>query len=215
MIQRLLALCASLALLAGCGHGAHAGRPAWVIHSRLVFLTANLATALPPPPFKSFRLWFPFVIGDLYGAPGTGDFVGAAVHPDGTVDIDLNRSLPDLEASLEPTQFMLSFLKIVPASARIARLAPAALQADGIERIGTTEWVDLDARERLMLIYVDRPARIIGHTVARGTPIDYDLRFPAAGYAWVRMQTSAERGIEYRVVRRPTHLVLAVTPRRN
>lgn len=215
MIQRLLALCASLALLCGCGHGAHAGRPEWVIHSRLVFLTADLTEVLPPPPFKSFRLWFPFVIGDLYGAPGTGDFVGAAVHPDGTVDIDLNRSLEDLEVSLEPTEFSLSFLKIFPASARIARLAPAALQANGIERIGTTEWVDLDLRERLMLIYVDRPARIIGSTVARGTPINYDLRFPAAGYAWVRMQTSAEQGIDYKVVPRPKHLVLAVTPRRN
>ena len=51
--------------------------------------------------------------------------------------------------------------------------------------------------------------------MARGTPIDYDLRFPAAGYAWVRMQTSAERGIDYQVVPRPKHLVLAVTPTRD
>lgn len=215
MIRRALALCAVLLALGGCGHGARSARPDWVIHSRLVFLTADLRTERPPPPFKSFRLWFPFVIGRFYGAPGTGDFVGASVHPDGTLEVDLNRSLPDLLASLEPTHFSLSFLKIEPADARIARLAPATLQADGIDPIGTTDWVDMDSRERLMLVYVDRPARITGRTIARGTPISCDLRFLAAGYAWVRIQESPERGISYSVVPRPKHLVLAVTPARN
>jgi hypothetical protein len=205
----------TLAALAGCGHGARPGRPDWVIHSKLVFLTPDLSAVRAPSPFKSFRLWFPFVIGDFYGAPGTGDFVGAAVHPDYTFEIDLNRSQQDLLLSLEPTDFSLHFLKITPANARLARLAPAALQADGIDRIGMTDWVDMDSHERLMLVYVDRPAHITGHTVAHGTSVSYDLRMPAAGYAWIRMQVSAEHGISYTVVPRPKHLVLAVTPTQN
>jgi hypothetical protein len=206
------ALCAALLALAGCGHGALSARPDWVIRSRLVFLTADLSAVRPAPPFKSYRVWFPFVIGDFYGPPGTGDFVGASLHPDGTFEVDLNRSLRDLLISLEPTHFSLSFMRIAPADARIARLAPATLQANGIDRIGRTDWVDMDSRERLMLVYVDRPARITGHTVAHGTPIVCDLRFPAAGYAWIRVRTSEEHGISYSVVSRPKHLALAVTP---
>lgn len=206
------AICPALVALAGCGHEARSARPDWIIRSRLVFLTADLRTPRPEPPAGSYRLWFPFVLGDFYGAPGTGDFAQASVHRDGRFEVDLNRSLHDLRVSLEPTHFMLSFLKIAPADARMARLAPATLQADGIDPIGRTDWVDLDSRERLMLVYVDRPARITGYTVARGTPIKYDLRFAAAGYAWIRIQTSAEHGIFYSIVPRPTHLVLAVTP---
>lgn len=206
------AVCAALLALVGCGHGGRPARPDWVIRSRLVFLTADLRAARPAPPAGSYRLWFPFVLGDFYGAPGTGDFVQASVHRDGRFEVDLNRSLHDLLVSLEPTHFMLSFLRLSPPDARMARLAPATLQADGIDPIGRTDWVDLDSRERLMLVYVDRPARITGYTVARGTPIGYDLRFAAAGYAWVRIRASAEHGIFYSVVPRPKHLVLAVTP---
>ncbi|HUN26853.1 MAG TPA: hypothetical protein VMU67_11120 [Steroidobacteraceae bacterium] len=212
MIRGLI-LGAGLLALAACHRGGHSSEyhADWVIRSRVVFLSADLAHLRPEPPRGSFRLWFPYVIGDLYGAPGTGDFVAASVHPDLTFAIDLNRSRSDLERSLEPTAFDMSYLKIVPAQARIARLAPAALQANGIDRIGTAEWVDLDARVELMLVYADRPAWITGHTIARGTPVRYDVRFPAAGYVWVRIRSSPEEGISYSTVPRPAHLALAVT----
>jgi len=208
--RRPVLACALLAL--GACHGRSAEYHAdWVIRSRVLFLSADLSKPRPEPPRGSFRLWFPYVIGDLYGAPGTGDFVAGTVHPDLTFEIDLNRSREDLERSLEPTAFEMSYLKLLPADARIARLAPAALQANGIERIGTAEWVDLDRRVQLMLLYADRPARIEGRTIARGTPVRYDIRFPAAGYVWVRIESSPEQGISYTTVPRPAHLVLAVT----
>ncbi len=209
------ALCAAFLALTGCGDGARAARQDWVIRSRLVFLTADLSAARPPPPLESYRVWFPFVIGDFYGPPGTGDFVGTSIRPDRTFEVDLNRSLRDLIVSLEPTHFGLSYMRITPADARIARLAPAALQANGIDPIGRTDWVDMDSRQRLMLVYVDRPARITGRTVARGTPIVCNLSFPAAGYAWIRVRSAQDRGISYSIVPRPKHLALAVTPTSN
>lgn len=210
----LCMLIAACLALGGCGarDGGLAHRPGWQIHARLAFLSSDLAAYRPAPPEGSYRLWFPYVVGALYGAPGAGDFVQAAVHPDGTIDIDLGATERDLVRSLEPTDFSLPYLKIEPANARIARLAPSALQADGIERIGITDWVDLDSRERLMLVYADRPARIVGKTIARGRPVRYDIRFPAAGYVWVARRESAGQGVDYLAVPAPVHLALAVTP---
>jgi hypothetical protein len=215
--RALLAPCASLlafAALGSCGPSEEslAHRPGWQIHAQLVFLTADLASERPAPPRASYRLWFPYVTGDLYGAPGTGDFVNAAVRADGEIDIDLGATERDLVRSLEPTEFSLSYLKIEPADARIARLAPAALQANGIDPIGTTEWVDLDSRASLMLVYADRAARLTGQTNARGTPVSYDIRFPGAGYVWIAGRESG-RGVRYFTVPRPAHLALAIVPR--
>jgi len=202
-----------LAALSGCEpSGSLAHRPGWQIHARLVFLTADLRTEQPAPPRASYRLWFPYVTGDLYGSPSTGDFVNATVQPDGVIDIDLGATEPDLVSSLEPTEFSLSYLKIEPASARIARFAPMALEANGIDPIGTAEWVDLDSRETLLLVYADRAAHITGHTLARGTPVSYDIRFPAAGYVWIAGRESGQ-GTTYLAVSRPMHLALAIVPR--
>ncbi|MGH8220914.1 MAG: hypothetical protein ACREUT_20455 [Steroidobacteraceae bacterium] len=207
-------LAAAAAALSGCGASGDslAHRPGWQIQARLAFLTTDLASERPAPPRASYRLWFPYVTGDLYGAPGTGDFVDAAVHADGEIDIDLGATERDLVRSLEPTQFSLSYLKVEPADARIARLAPAALQANGIDPIGTAEWVDLDSHESLMLVYADRAARITGRTIARGTPVSYDIRFPGAGYVWVAGRQSGQ-GVRYFAVARPAHLALAIVPR--
>lgn len=202
------------AALGGCAPSERslANRPGWQLHARLVFLSADLRSDRPAPPRASYRLWFPYVTGDLYGAPGTGDFVHALVHDDGRIEIDLGATERDLVRSLDPTEFSLPYLKIEPAEARIARLAPAALQANGIDPIGTTEWVDLDSRESLLLVYADRAALIVGHTLARGTPVSYDIRFSGAGYVWIAGRESA-RGIRYIAVPRPSHLALAIVPR--
>ena len=117
-------------------------------------------------PPAEFRLFFPYIAGDIYGSPTTGDFINPTVDADYRFEIDLNRSHAALLASLEPTQFSLSQLHIEPAGARVARLAPMVLQADGIEPVGLTNWVDGDSRRTLLLLYFDRPATISGRVSA-------------------------------------------------
>jgi hypothetical protein len=185
--------------------------PDWVIHSRLVFLTQDLRGELAPLPLTQFRLLFPYIAGDLYGAPTTGDFISATLGADYGFEIDLNRSHKPLLASLEPTQFSLSYLRIEPAGARVARLAPMVMQADGIEQVGRTDWVDPDSKRPLLLLFLDRAANITGRTTAGGRPLRYDIRVGSGGYVWVAQQTDAQ-GDVYTVVPRPARLVLAVTP---
>jgi hypothetical protein len=201
----------ALALLSGC-HGSEPPQHAdWIVHAQLVFRAQDALTPRPAPPPGSYRLWFPYVIGDLYGAPGAGELQHPALDPQGRFTLDLNHSLPDLASELEPTQFSLSYLAIVPAEARIARLAPAVLQADGIEPIGVTTWVDAGSNRPLMLLYVDRPARIHGESVVRGGErVRYDITATQPGYLWVGEHTQAQ-STEYRAEPPPARVLLVVS----
>jgi hypothetical protein len=173
-------------------------RADWIIHSQLVFLADDLVTQLPPPPQAEFRLFFPYIAGDIYGPPTTGDFLNPTLRPDYHFDIDLNRNHQALLASLEPTDFSVSYLHIEPAEARVARLAPTVLQADGIEPVGRTQWLDGDTRKPVMLLYFDRPAAIVGGR-------KYSIHTGTAGYVWV-----AQVGDIYTVIPTPPRLLLSV-----
>jgi hypothetical protein len=210
---RGLCLLPVLTLLAvtGCGKAVE-HHPEWVIRSRLVFLSEDFGNERAPPPPREFRLVFPYIAGDIYGTPTTGDYINAVVGADYRFEIDLNRSHGALLASLEPTEFSsLSYLRIDPANARVARLAPMVLQADGIEQLGRTDWFDPDTKRALLLLYLDRPATISGRGMAYGRPLRYQIQSPAPGYVWVGQQVLAGENV-YTVTPRPARLLLAVSP---
>jgi len=209
-VRPLLLLAVLLAVLTGCGR-THPDRPEWIIRSRLVFRTEDLSAERPPLAREQFRLLFPYIAGDLYGAPTTGDFTHPLLGPDYELEINLNRTHAALLASLEPTDFHLSYLHMDPPQARVARLAPLMLQADGIEPVGELEWFDPDSKRELLLLYLDRPARITGATTARGRPLRYAIRANAADYVWVVRQSNADEDV-YTVTPRPPRLLLAAKP---
>jgi hypothetical protein len=196
----------TLPILTGCGR-THSDRSGWIIRSRLAFLTNDLSQERPPLAREQFRLFFPFIAGDLYGPPTTGDFIHPVLGADYTLQIDLNRTHEALLASLEPTDFRLSFLHIDPPQARVARLTPLMLQADGIEPVGELEWFDPDSRRALLLLYLDRPASITGRTMTGNRPLRYAIRSGAADYVWVARQSKAEEEV-YTVIPMPARLLL-------
>lgn len=206
------AVLGALALLAltGCDK-ADQDRPDWVIRSRLVFLSEDLASEREPLPRSRFRLLLPYIAGDIYGPPTTGDFIDPVLGADYRFQIDLNRSHKALLASLQRSEFSLSYLRIEPPEARVARLAPMVLQSDGIEPVGRAEWFDPDSKRPLLLLYLDRAATIYGRSVAGGRPLRYAIRAAAPGYIWVGQQAGAQESV-YTVTSRPARLLLAVTP---
>lgn len=190
-----------LAALPGCSREPH--HPGWVIHSA-VELTG-------PPPAGGYRLIFPYIVGDFYGPPNTGDFVAPVSRTPGGFTLDLNRTQEALESELGPADFGLRFIRIVPRDARLARLAPAALQRDGIDSVGTVDWLDAGSRRSLMLVYVDRPARIEGSVTRGGETIRYDIRVVNAGYVWIAAIHTGGQDLLYTAVPRPHRLVLTIT----
>lgn len=199
-----LVLIALLAALSGCSRRPH--HADWVIHSSL--------DVIGPPPAGGYRLVFPYIVGDFYGAPNTGGFVAPVSRTPGSFVLDLNRTQEALERELGPTDFSLRFLEIVPHDARIARLAPAALQRDGIDPVGTVEWLDAQSRMPLMLVYIDRPARIAGSLTRDGETIRYEVRAPKPGYFWIGGVQSGPHETLYTVVPSPRHLILTITTKR-
>jgi hypothetical protein len=192
----------AVALLAACSEPSPEPRADWVLHAQVRFYTEDLQAEREPLPAGTYRLWFPYIVGDLYGAPDTGDLIQPVPNADGTLVVDLNVGHERLLAALEPADFSLSFLKLEPADARFARLAPMAMQADGIEQVGATDWIDADSRQRLMLLYADRPCRISGGR--------YDIRIPAAGYTWVAETADEKR--TFTAISQPQRLAIAITP---
>ena len=199
-----LALATLLVTLSGCSLGPH--HPGWVIHSSVALVG--------PPPAGGYRLVFPYIVGDFYGSPNTGDFVVPISQSSGGFALDLNRTQSALESELGPTEFSLRFLEIAPHDARIARLTPVALQREGIEPVGTVAWLDARSRRPLMLVYSDRPARIAGSLTRGGETIRYDIRVAKAEYVWIGEIQASEHDTLYTVVPAPQHLVLTITAKR-
>ncbi len=194
---------AVLAALSGCARAPH--HAGWVIHSAL--------EVAGPPPAGGYRLAFPYIVGDLYGSPNTGNFIVPVRRTPAAFTLDLNRTQAALQSELEPTDFTLRFLRITPAAARIARLTPVALQRAGIDPVGTVDWLDARSRNPLMLLYIDRPARIEGAITRGGETIRYDIRAAKPGYVWVGGIPAGDHDTLYTVVPSPQHLILTITTR--
>lgn len=149
-------------------------------------------------------------MGDLYGSPNTGAFVEPVSRGPGSFVLDLNRTQAVLERELEPTDFTLGFLHVTPAQTRIARLAPIALERDGIDPVGTVQWLDERTGRPLMLVYVDRPARIAGSFTRAGKTISYDIRATAPGYVWIGSVAVGDQATLFRAVPAPRRLILRI-----
>jgi hypothetical protein len=210
MKPRLLLLLPLLALFACAKPSDNIEPPIedWVIRSHVVFVEADGVTPRPTPA-QPMRLWMPYVVGDLYGSPNAGELVPVTLAPDLSFTLDLNLGHLRLGKALVPTKFSQKWMSIEPAEARIARLSPWVMPAEGITPLGLCEWLDADTGERLLLVYLDRPARVRGEIVYEGRSLEFDIEAKEAGFQWI--QQPRESGV-YKAVPRPARLVLGVMP---
>lgn len=213
MYPRACAAIAVFGLLALSACGGREAPPAppradWVLESHVEFLAADGKTPRPAPE-ESLRLWVPYVVGDIYGAPNAGELAPVTFKPDLSFALDLNKSHENLGKALVPTEFSQKWMIIEPAAARIARLSPFVLPVDGIAPVGVAEWLDEDTGDKLMLVYLDRPARIRGEIVHEGRNLRFDIEAKEAGYLWIQQP---EGSGEYRKATWPGRVILAVMP---
>jgi hypothetical protein len=205
-------VCAALVSgLSGCSNKddeVSAKRADWVIESRVQFRTADGKTVVDAPK-EPMRLWMPYVVGDFYGSPNEGEITPVTLMDDLTFTIDLNPGHAKLQKALVPTAFSQKWMTIEPANARVARLSPFVMPKEGIAPIGVPDWLDPDTGSKLMLIYVDRPARIRGEIVWEGRNLRFDIEAKEAGYLWVQQP---EGSGEYRAANPPVHPILTVMP---
>lgn len=198
--------------LASCGKrpAEPPSEPTLVFDSHVEFVAEDGKTPRTPPR-QALRIWAPMLVGDLYGSPNEGEPVPITLKSDLTFRLDLNGAASTIEKGLVPTRFSQKWMAIEPADARVARLIPYVLDADGIAPAGTAEWLDRASGARLMLIYVDRPARIRGDIVYDERRLQFEIDAAQAGFLWVRQP---EGNGTYRATAPPIpeNLVLAVQP---
>jgi hypothetical protein len=206
-----VAVVAAMLSLCACSAPEEPAAPAredWVLKSHVVFLEADGKTPREKPA-ESLRLWVPYVVGDLYGAPNAGELAPVTFKPDLSFVLDLNKSHENLAKVLIPTEFTQKWMIIEPAAARIARLSPFVLPDDGIVPVGVSEWLDADTGTKLMLVYLDRAARIRGEIVHEGRNLRFDIEAKEAGYLWIQQPEGS--GV-YSKAAWPGRVVLAVMP---
>lgn len=206
-----VAVVAALLTLSACSAPEEPAAPTredWVLESHVAFLAADGKTPRDAPA-ESLRLWVPYVVGDLYGAPNAGELAPVAFKQDLSFVLDLNKSHENLAKALIPTEFSQKWMLIEPAGARIARLSPFVLPADGIAPVGVCEWLDEDTGTKLMLVYLDRPARIRGEIVHDGRNLRFDIEAKEAGYLWIQQPEGS--GV-FQKAAWPGKVVLAVMP---
>ena len=191
----------ALLLVSACSRAPH--HPGWVIRSDIAITGSQ--------PRGGYRLIIPYIGGDLYGTPNTGAFVEPVSHTAASFVLDLNRTQGLLERELRATDFSLGFLHVIPAQTRIARLTPMALERDGINAVGTVQWLDAESRRPLMLVYLDRPARIEGSFTRAGEAIRYDIRASRPGYVWIGGLQAGEHETLYAAVAPPRRLILTIS----
>ena len=211
MTARSICLLLSSLALVACGpenFDAKPPHPDWVIRSRVAFYAADGKTQVTAPPEK-LRLWMPYVVGDIYGSPNAGEILPVALTSDLNFTVNLNVNHLKLGKLLVPTRFSQKWMTIEPQEARVARLSPFVLPQDGIAPLGVTEWLEESSGDRLMLVYVDRPARMRGEVVYEGRSLRFDIETAAAGYVWIRQPPDSGAFV---AVPRPSDVVLAVMP---
>jgi len=210
-MKRRVAFALAILSLSACSPPEEPVVPAredWVLESHVAFLESDGKTTRNAPA-ESLRLWVPYVVGDIYGAPNAGELAPVTFKPDLSFVLDLNKSHDNLAKVLVPTEFSQKWMIIEPASARIARLSPFVLPLDGIAPVGVAEWLDADTGTKLMLVYLDRPARLRGEIVHEGRNLRFDIEAKEAGYLWIQQPEGS--GV-YRKATWPGRVVLAVMP---
>jgi hypothetical protein len=206
-----VAIVAAFVALSACAPSEKTAAPPrqdWVLKTHVAFLESDGKTPRATPT-ESLRLWVPYVVGDIYGAPNAGELAPVTFNPDLSFVLDLNRSHENLAKALIPTAFSQKWMIIEPATARIARLSPFVLPADGIVPVGVAEWLDADTGVKLMLVYLDRPARLRGEIVHQGRNLRFDIEAKEAGYLWIQQPEGS--GV-YQKAAWPGRVVLAVMP---
>jgi hypothetical protein len=201
--------------LGACSRDSADAGPEWELRTRVQFVESDFKTVREALPPESFYLSFPFIGGDLYGAPTTEDFIRVTVDADYSFVLDLSTSKRFARRAARPAAIGEGRIRGTPPALGLARVATFTLDPKTDRRAGFTAWSDASSGENMILAYLDRPGRIAGSLSEDGQEYRFDISVDKEGYAWLRSRDLAEHVSELVVGEWPRELVLRVAPLRD
>ena len=186
----------------------------WKLRTRVEFVESDFSTPRAAVSPEDFYLAFPFIGGDLYGAPTTDDYVRVKVDPDYSFVLDLTTSQRFASRAARPAAIGEGRVHGTPAAMSLARVATFTTNSETDQKAGFTGWWDVSSDGNLVLAYLDRPGRIVGTMTEDGHEYRFDISVERKGYAWLRRRKVAENVSELVVSEWPRGLVLRVAPLR-
>jgi hypothetical protein len=205
---------ASTLIACSPGHDTADLGPQWKLHTRVEFVESDFKTARTALAPGSFYLAFPFIGGDLYGAPTTDDFVRVRVDPDYSFVLDLTTSERFARRAVRHAAIGKGRVRGTPAAVGLARVATLTMDSETEQRAGFTGWSDATGDGNLVLAYLDGHGRIFGSFTEDGHEYRFNISVEKEGYAWLRRRKIAENASEMVVSEWPRELVLRVAPLR-
>ncbi|GKS59275.1 hypothetical protein YTPLAS18_28020 [Nitrospira sp.] len=179
--------------LAVAGQGARAGAPD---AGRDVTMTVRLLDGarnpLPDATFtEDITLLFPFLAGTLLGESEEGTAIRKTVRIGDRLRFNMDTLERRLQSAALPWEDSALYrpLAISAREAHVVRLGTLSLRAGNERFFDQTVLVDLDTKETLFLVYIDRACSLLGSGTTGTTTVEHELEFPRAGFHWVRVQT--------------------------
>jgi len=186
--------------------------PGLVINARVHFVQDDGHMSREALPVEAFVLWFPFIGGDLYGSPTTGDFIRPRVAADYSFSFDLNNALAAAKRSVKVAAWSYGQSEIKPADLKMLRVATFALNRKTVKRVAYTGWRNGETGESFVLAYFDRAGTISGSGSFKGHQTEYRLDVPSDGFYWLQYEESSTGTAVSVRTAKPENLVLTLAP---
>jgi len=186
--------------------------PQLAIDSSIRFVEEDHATLRQGVSREGIFQWFPFIGGDLYGAPTTEDYIRPELKDDLSFSFDLNQSYGYVDTLARPAALSAKGIELTPKETRVARVATFTFDPVTKQRVGYTTWAEPDTKDTFVLAYFDRACEIRGEVVTEGDRHGFAIIVPGPGYSWIRFHKLSEHEFEVTWSARPKRLTLDVTP---
>lgn len=155
-----------------------------------------------PAPTADIQLWFPVIAGHLFGTANAETSWPATLDEESRFELPMSEIAAQLEVMALPFDAKETGVLLEPQTVRVARLQAFANSEFTGEPRGKTQWRDSNSGRQMMLVYFDRPCRLLGSLFHSGTELRLDVAIPAAGAYWLQAKRNRLFGTKTYTVRR-------------
>lgn len=162
---------------------------------RIIDSDRNPVPESPTP--REVTLYFPFIGGAWFAEAREASGIRKRARVGDRLRFDLSalRARVDEMARPWPEGRGTSSVRVTPPDARVVHVGVAGAHDDGTAFADHTLFMDAATKERLLLIYADRPCRLRGDGSVESRTVAYEVDLPVAGFHWVRVtERATERG---------------------